>query len=143
MSWYLENSLKCAGYPKCGVWVLTYAFPSGKRKSVVYRGTHRTAYLPDVPEGREVLALLVKAFERKLSFSVGTSVTTGQSNVVVWNGIHHKTNLEGGSSCFGYPDTTYFNRVSLELADRGVVLESQEEIDRVCNRLHGEIHNIS
>jgi len=45
---------------------------------VKYQGTRRRAYIPDIPEGREVLALLVKAFERKLSFLVGTSVTTGQ-----------------------------------------------------------------
>jgi deltex len=90
---------------------------------VKYRGTRRHAYLPDTPEGREVLALLVKAFERRHSFLVGTSVTTGQNNVVVWS-VHHKTNTHGGSSSFGYPDPTYFNRVKHELADRGVTLSS-------------------
>ena len=29
------------------------------------------------------------------------SVTTGQSNCVVWNGIHHKTRTTGGPSNFG------------------------------------------
>jgi deltex-like protein len=43
----------------------------------------------------------------------------------VWNGIHHKTNTSGGSSNYGYPDTTYLNRVRIELADKGVVLESE------------------
>jgi deltex-like protein len=42
-----------------------------------YTGTGRHAFLPDNKEGREVLALLVKAFNRRLSFVVGTSVTTG------------------------------------------------------------------
>ncbi len=74
-----------------------------------------------------MLALLVKAFERKLTFIVGTSVTTGATDTVVWSGIHHKTNTHGGSSCFGYPDPTYFNRVTLELADRGVILDHPEK----------------
>lgn len=55
---------------------------------------------------------------------VGTSVTTGRANTVVWNGIHHKTNTYGGTACFGYPDPTYFNRVKLELADKGITLEN-------------------
>jgi hypothetical protein len=46
----------------------------GKR----YTGTFRIAFLPDNPQGREVLALLIKAFERRLTFIVGTSVTTGR-----------------------------------------------------------------
>lgn len=29
-------------------------------------------------------------------FTVGTSVTSGRSNVVIWNGIHHKTSVTGG-----------------------------------------------
>ena len=62
-----------------------------------------------------------KAFDRKLIFTVGRSVTTGHDNRVVWNGIHHKTNLSGGSAYFGYPDDTYFDRVKLEMAAKGVV----------------------
>jgi len=126
MDWKLipkNKNFFCEGYEKVGIWEIRYDFPDGKRNGVKYHGTRRRAYLPDTPEAREVLALLVKAFERKLSFLVGTSVTTGQQNCVVWN-VHHKTNTHGGSSCFGYPDPTYFNRVKLELADRGVVLDS-------------------
>lgn len=96
--------------------------------------------MPDTAEGRHVLALLILAFERRLTFHVGTSVTTGQTNVVVWSGIHHKTNTHGGSSHFGYPDTHYFNRVTLELADRGVTLEVEEAQKMVKN--HGERHII-
>jgi len=59
----------------------------GKR----YKGTRRTAYLPDCPEGREVLRLLERAFNAGLVFTVGTSNTTGQDNVVIWNEISHKT----------------------------------------------------
>eukprot|EP00349_Pseudokeronopsis_sp_Brazil_P001085 CAMPEP_0202965288 /NCGR_PEP_ID=MMETSP1396-20130829/9314_1 /ASSEMBLY_ACC=CAM_ASM_000872 /TAXON_ID= /ORGANISM="Pseudokeronopsis sp., Strain Brazil" /LENGTH=128 /DNA_ID=CAMNT_0049687957 /DNA_START=804 /DNA_END=1190 /DNA_ORIENTATION=+ len=127
--------MKCTGYEKYGTWLIQYGFPSGiQDNGVPYSGTHRTAYVPDTPEGREVIALLVKAFERRHTFIVGTSVTTGQQNCVVWSGIHHKTNTCGGATHFGFPDYTYFNRVKLEMADRGVLLESQDEIDRVVNQ---------
>jgi Deltex C-terminal domain len=70
------------------------------------------------------LALLVKSFKRKLTFAVGYSVVRGCDNCIVWNGIHHKTGTHGGSTSYGYPDLTYFNRVKNELADKGVILES-------------------
>jgi len=126
MRWKLvEKGLNCHGFEKFGTWEITYQFPNGKQKSgVPYRGTSRIAYVPDTEEGREVVTLLVKAFERRHSFIVGTSVTTGATNCVVWSGIHHKTNTHGGATSFGYPDSTYFNRVKLEMADRGVILES-------------------
>ena len=38
------------------------------------------------------MQLLKKAFEARLTFTVGRSVTTGMDNTVVWNDIHHKTN---------------------------------------------------
>lgn len=62
---------------------------------------------------------------------MGTSLTTGQSNVVVWNSIHHKTNIDGGTRSFGYPDDTYFNRVKHELAANGVC-DSDIDDDRRC-----------
>jgi len=45
-----------------------------------YNGTQRTAYLPDNDIGREVLELLQIAWERKLLFTIGRSVTTGKDN---------------------------------------------------------------
>ena len=110
---------RCAGY-NCDTILIQYNFPNGNG----YTGTHRNAYLPNNKEGREVLALLKVAFDRKLTFTVGTSITTGIKNTVVWNGIHHKTNLYGGPTNFGYPDKNYFNRVKEELAAKGVTKES-------------------
>jgi deltex-like protein len=110
---------RCDGF-NCDSIVINYSFPNGQG----YTGTHRTCYLPNNKEGREVLALLKVAFDRKLTFTVGTSVTTGRKNTVVWNGIHHKTSMFGGPTCFGYPDKNYFNRVKEELAARGVTKES-------------------
>lgn len=85
-----------------------------------FSGTHRTAYLPDTTEGREVLGLLKKAFDHRLIFTIGQSRTTGLEDTVTWNDIHHKTSMHGGSSNFGYPDPTYLNRVKQELADKGI-----------------------
>ncbi len=84
-----------------------------------FAGTEREAFLPDSPQGNEVLALLRTAFERRLTFTVGTSITMGPRGGirVIWNGIHHKTDRTG---TFGYPDDTYFARVKEELASLGV-----------------------
>ena len=142
MTWQLEKHKGMLdGFPGVGAWIIQYNFrngvlPNGTR----YSGTGRSAYLPDNEEGRKVLALLVKAFERRHTFIVGTSVTTGRSDTVVWSGIHHKTNTHGGSSNFGYPDDSYLNRVTLELADRGVALENAaEEIAKVTKGGNGKL----
>ena len=74
-----------------------------------------------------MLALLVKSFRRRLTFTVGFSVVRGRDNCIVWNGVHHKTNTHGGSTGYGYPDPTYFNRVKQELALKGIVHDSEEQ----------------
>jgi deltex-like protein len=78
-----------------------------------FRGNQRWAYLPDNPEGNDLLQRLVYAFQHGLTFRVGTSLTTGRTNQVVWASIHHKTSLQGGS--FGFPDPTYLDRCHDEL----------------------------
>ena len=60
-----------------------------------YHSTSHKAYLPNTREGKEILALLKKAFDAHLIFTVGTSHTTGASNSIVWNDIHHKTATHG------------------------------------------------
>jgi len=141
MSWefHAKGQMPCAGFESQGTWSILYQFPNGKRNGVAYRGTTRQAFIPDTEEGREVMILLMKAFKRKLTFTVGTSVTTGQQNVVVWTSIHHKTNLHGGATHYGYPDGTYLNRVKLELADKGVVLEDPKEADYLKTNKKGKI----
>jgi len=117
--------VKCDGFPaKTKTWTIDYRFNSGSKNGKNYNGDSRYCYVPDTLEGREVLALLVKAFKRKLTFTVGFSVVRGCDNCIVWNGIHHKTHTNGGSTNYGFPDATYFNRVKNELADKGVTLES-------------------
>ena len=53
-------------------------------------------------------------------FTVGDSITTGQRDVVTWNGIHFKTNKTGGPQNYGYPDPNYLDRVKQELASLGI-----------------------
>jgi deltex-like protein len=93
MTWSANNGMHCEGYESVGTIVISYSMHSGTRGSISFPGTHRTAYLPDNKEGNEVLLLLKKAFDRKLMFTIGRSVTTGRDNQIVWNGIHLKTNL--------------------------------------------------
>ena len=45
--------------------------------------------------------------------------------------MHHKTGTHGGSPNYGYPDPTYFNRVKLEMADKGVVLEKGDDVNKL------------
>lgn len=56
----------------------------------------RRAFLPKTREGTEVLELLEKAFKQGLTFTIGTSRTTGKEGVITWNDIHHKTSRKGG-----------------------------------------------
>ena len=71
-------------------------------------------------------------------FTVGTSITTGATDCVVWNDIHHKTSATPGpyvecmtslkllllssilGTRYGYPDMSYLKRVKHELASRGI-----------------------
>ena len=79
------------------------------------------AYLPDSDQGRTVLSLLSKAFRRRLIFTVGASLTSGQEDCVTWAGIHHKTKMT--EDVHGFPDLGYLHRVMEELKERGVVVE--------------------
>ena len=83
--------------------------------------THRGTYFPNTVLGRRVVDLIKIAWQRRLVFRIGTSMTTGQSNQSVWN-IHHKTSISGGPAIHGYPDDGYLDRVLSELAERGVSL---------------------
>lgn len=95
---------RLSGYNDRGYIRIKYFFPNGiqqachPRPGVPYKGTRRTCYLPATEEGEEVAELLEIAFNRRLVFTVGDSVTTGQRNIVTWNGIHHKTSKDGGPS---------------------------------------------
>jgi deltex-like protein len=72
-----------------------------------------------------LLKRLQYAFSHGLTFTVGTSLTSGLSNSVVWASIHHKTSPSGGA--YGFPDVNYFANCNLELDSLGVPLADQIE----------------
>ena len=63
---------------------------------------------------------MVVAWKRRLTFTIGQSTTTGESDTVTWNEIHHKTELGSNISGHGFPDDKYFDNVLQELAVQGV-----------------------
>lgn len=71
--------------------------------------------------------LLQVAWKRRLTFTIGTSVTTGSADTVVWNEIHHKTEAHGNSSGHGYPDNNYLDNALAELAAQGVEEDQDDE----------------
>uniref|UniRef100_H2YYG5 E3 ubiquitin-protein ligase n=1 Tax=Ciona savignyi TaxID=51511 RepID=H2YYG5_CIOSA len=82
-------------------------------------GFPRIAYLPNDKEGKKVLKLLQIAWDRKLIFTVGDSVTSGAKDTVTWNEIHHKTSMRNYHG-HGYPDPSYIDNVLSELKAQGV-----------------------
>jgi deltex len=109
----LLKNQPCPGFDDCeSTWQLDYSLPSGscqypyhENPGHSYSGTHRTAFIPNTPPGRELLARLQYAWMHGLLFRVGTSITSGATNTVVWSSIHHKTSLDGGAH--GFPDDSY------------------------------------
>ena len=90
------------GYESYHTIKITYYIPNGTQGANhphpgrQFSGDTRYAYLPDSPEGKEVLALLEKAFDAKLLFTVGKSATTNRDNTVVWSDIQQKSRKDGG-----------------------------------------------
>ncbi|XP_047737111.1 uncharacterized protein LOC108677886 isoform X3 [Hyalella azteca] len=130
------NEYSLPGYDGCKTYKITYSFPRGIQgpehpspgRPYFLIGFPRCAYLPDTPKGRKVLRLLQEAFDRRLIFTVGTSATTSQPDCVVWNGVHHKTEVTnyGGH---GYPDPNYLDNVTMELAALGVTEDNCRNFD--------------
>ncbi|XP_076132379.1 putative E3 ubiquitin-protein ligase DTX3 isoform X1 [Alosa pseudoharengus] len=124
-----DPDLELPGHEGYGCICIIYSFSPGLQAEehpnpgIRYPGTDRVAYLPDSPEGNRVLGLLRRAFEQRLIFTIGTSMTTGMHNVITWNDIHHKTSIWGGPRCFGYPDPTYLVRVTEELREKGITAD--------------------
>ncbi|GKY98091.1 E3 ubiquitin-protein ligase dtx3l [Mayamaea pseudoterrestris] len=124
--------IACEGYSSTQSIVITYNIPSGAQKNYhpnpgrSFSGTRRVAYLPDDELGRKLLTRLAYAFTRGLTFTVGTSLTTGASDCVTWSSIHHKTSRCKGPH--GYPDPCYMWNCNKELDVLGVPKAADLEI---------------
>jgi len=68
------------------VWLDPLQGPEHPRPGQPFAGTHRTCFFPNNREGKEIVQLLSVAFERRLIFDVGESVTLGAAGGtrVVW-----------------------------------------------------------
>ncbi|KAL3856849.1 hypothetical protein ACJMK2_011560 [Sinanodonta woodiana] len=90
----------------------------GKRFSA--RAFPRIGFLPANERGKKILLMLIIAWKRRLTFTIGSSTTTGEPDTVTWNEIHHKTELGSNFSGHGYPDPKYLDNVTMELAIHGI-----------------------
>ncbi|KAF7665045.1 hypothetical protein LDENG_00157060 [Lucifuga dentata] len=119
------------GHPDCKTIRIIYNIPPGIQgpehpnpgKPFTARGFPRHCYLPDSEKGRRVLRLLLVAWDRRLIFSVGTSSTTGESDTVIWNEVHHKTEFGSNLTGHGYPDPGHLDNVLEELKAQGITEE--------------------
>ncbi|KAM4584609.1 E3 ubiquitin-protein ligase DTX4-like isoform 2-T2 [Odontesthes bonariensis] len=116
------------GHPDCKTIRIIYNIPPGIQgpehpnpgKPFTARGFPRHCYLPDSEKGRKVLRLLLVAWDRRLIFSVGTSSTTGESDTVIWNEVHHKTEFGSNLTGHGFPDPGHLDNVLEELRVQGI-----------------------
>ena len=115
----------CSGFaPLTKAIQIDYSMPQGQQFSYhdnpgkKYPATTRTAFLPNNQEGRQLLTRLKYAWMHGLNFTIGTSLTTGQRDSVVWSSIHHKTSLNGGA--YGFPDPKYLLNCNDDLTALGV-----------------------
>ena len=113
--------VRCSVCPLTGVFRLMHFF-FRSNPGVLFTGATRIAYLPDNTEGRELLKRLEYAFLHGLTFTVGTSLSTGAANAVTWASIHHKTSISG---THGFPDPSYFYNCNAELDGLGVPASSE------------------
>lgn len=93
---------------------------AGQAEAQAASNTHPYPHPSLPPQPLQVLRLLITAWERRLIFTIGTSNTTGESDTVVWNEIHHKTEFGSNLTGHGYPDASYLDNVLAELTAQGV-----------------------
>ncbi|KAF2363638.1 Zinc finger C3HC4 RING-type [Trinorchestia longiramus] len=120
------ESFNLPGFPTANTIVISYELPEGVQgpghpkpgQPYHLKGFPRKAYVPDTSQGRQVVALLKKAFDKRLVFTVGHSASLNLDDCVIWGSISHKT-LKNGEK-FGFPDPNYLDNVTLELAALGI-----------------------
>jgi deltex-like protein len=121
MAIIIDPKFTIPGESASGVIIIIFSFDNGIQDSrhpspnQMYRGTFRKVYLPNSVEGQNALKRLKYAWDVRILFNVGTSLTTGVSNCVIWNGIPFKTQVDGGPAYHGYPDPGYFTELNAAL----------------------------
>lgn len=128
MMWTRQPGLSLPGYEDSGTIVIKYVISNGVQetshpnpgKPFFAKSFPRHSFLPDTEKGNLVLRMLITAFQRGLTFTIGRSLTRGEDDCVIWNGIHHKTVIKDNGSGHGYPDPGYLDRVIGELKQHGI-----------------------
>ncbi|XP_062875046.1 E3 ubiquitin-protein ligase DTX3L [Trichomycterus rosablanca] len=122
----VELSLTLPGHDRYPTVKITYRIPDGiqgeehPNPGSPFQGGVFEAYLPLNSKGRALLQCLDKAFKQGLIFTVCSGTKTGSTAKIAWNRIPHKTNISGGKSGNGYPDSTYLNDLSDALKACGI-----------------------
>ena len=114
------SPFKCAGYQEDTIVIRYLIYPGMQKRyhvnpGVQHSGKNEEVYLPNNVDGQNLLKRLKYAFQHGLTFTVGTSLSTGMENQCTWSSIHHKTSLSGGIARHGYPDPSYFANCNDEL----------------------------
>jgi len=136
----MNDPRRCDGAKKSIV--ITYDIPAGVQLEYHEHPGKRhgrklaSAYLPDNSQGRQLLKRLKFAFSHGLTFTVGTSLTTGVADSCTWASIHHKTSLSEGAH--GYPDSNYFCNCNAELDTLGVPSASKLDNDGTLLGQHAQ-----
>ncbi|XP_067397067.1 uncharacterized protein [Emydura macquarii macquarii] len=111
------------GYYRDPTLKIIYDIPDGlqeagdPRPGRPYRGGRFEAFLPDNREGKQIVLLLQKAFERGLTFQLTPS---DPEDRVTWHRIPHKTSFDKGKARNGYPDSQYLRQVCAVLRNLGI-----------------------
>jgi len=124
----LKTKVACPGCePACGTIKLEYKIPDGiqfgyhPHAGVKYEGTNRAAYLPDNPEGRQLLTRYQLAWLRGYSMDIGYSVARKKDDSTRWTAnVPHKTALSKGGD-FGFPDESYLQKANESLDKIGSI----------------------
>ncbi|KAJ8336184.1 hypothetical protein SKAU_G00395270 [Synaphobranchus kaupii] len=117
----LSQATSLVKVPVCKITHCNYP-PSGDR-------VHRSSTPLGLADGEKVLRLLLVAWDRRLVFSVGTSSTTGESDTVIWNEVHHKTEFGSNLTGHGFPDPGHLDNVLGELRIQGITEDEGLERD--------------
>ncbi|XP_013389250.1 uncharacterized protein LOC106157977 isoform X1 [Lingula anatina] len=118
---HVTDERQLPGYRGHSTIILHLDVPDGVQKKThpypgrPYKGTKIMGYLPDTPEGRQVLSLLYDCFNAGKMFRVIRSKSSGMDRVV--SNIPIKTDVYGES---GYPDTNYLPQLQERLCSLGL-----------------------
>ncbi|XP_076857020.1 uncharacterized protein LOC143510968 [Brachyhypopomus gauderio] len=127
-----ETTITIPGFIRDTTLRIIYDIPDGIQgednpcPGAPFKGNRFEAFLPLNEVTKKLLPLLKKAFNKGLTFTIKAELPGGQGQDgvrearVVWGSIPHKTNIDGGTSKNGYPDSTYIRRLTQTLQTAGL-----------------------